>query len=109
MNNFRFIIQASKGLIRDHRMRRTLIFYDMVVVLVMSFLGATFFWNWLREHPLFFLGYWAVCAWLTVLAAMLAIYDLARIRIEAWEVKRQLKKKFLDGESPDSSHDSHPN
>ena len=109
VNNVRFIIQASKGFIRDHRMRRTLMFYNALVVLVMSFLGATFFWPWLREHTLFFLGYWAACAWFTILAACLAIYDLIRVRLEAREVERQIKKKFLHSQNSDSSHDSHAN
>ena len=106
VNNVQFIIQVSKGVIRDHRVRRTLMFYDVLVVLVLSFLGATFFWSWLREHPFFFLGYWAVCAWLTVLAVLLAIYDLAKVRSEARQARQQLKKEFLRGDIPDSSHDS---
>ena len=106
VNYFRFIIQVSKGLIRDHRMRRTLMFYDVLGVLILLFLGSTLFWQWLREHPVFFLGYWAACGWLTTLAACLAIYDLIILRVEARRERRRLKKEMLEEDS-DSSHDSH--
>ena len=107
MNDFRFIIQVSKGLLRGHRARRILMFYDVIVVLVMVFLGSTFLWPWLRERPLYFLIYWTVCAWLTVIALGLAVYDMAKVRLEAREARRQLKKDLVGEKPPDSSHDSH--
>jgi len=109
VNDFRFIIQVCRGLIREPRARRTLMFYDVLVVLVMMFAGSTFFWNWLRAHPLIFLGYWAVCAWLTVLAAMLAVYDMLLIRRAAEQERKRLEKEYLQRQKADSSHDSHAN
>ncbi len=107
MNNIRFIIQVCKGLIRHSRMRRTMMFYIVLALLLLLFAGATFFWGWLREHPAFFLGYWGFCTWLTFLVAMLALYDMIRISVDARQERRQLKKDIL-GQSPDdSSHDSH--
>jgi len=108
VNNVRFIIQACKGIIRSQRVRRTLMFWDVLVVLVLSFLGSTFFWPWLRGHPLFFLGYWALCGWLTILAAMLAVYDLAKVRLDAKRAHDEIKREFLRRPDSDSSHDSHP-
>jgi len=107
VNNARFVIQISKGLIRDQRVRRTLMFYDVLVVLVLVFVGATFLWSWLREHPLIFIGYWGLCAWLTVLAMLLALYDMAKVRLDARRARQQLEEEYLARKESDSSHDSH--
>lgn len=109
VNNVQFIIQVCRGIIRSRRVRRTVMFWDVLVVLVFMFLGSTFFWPWLRERPLLFLGYWGVCAWLTVLAALLAVYDMAMVRLEARQARDELKREFLRSEESDSSHDSHSN
>ena len=58
VNNAQFIIQVCKGIIRSQRVRRTLMFWDVLVVLVLIFVGSTFLWPWLRQHPLLFLAYW---------------------------------------------------
>lgn len=108
VNNARFVIQISKGLIRDQRARRTLMFYNVLVVLVLVFVGATFLWSWLREHPLFFIGYWGLCAWLTVLAILLALYDMAKVRLEARRARQQLEEEFLTRKDSHSSDDPHP-
>jgi hypothetical protein len=107
VNNAHFIIQVSKGLIRDQRARRTLMFWNIVVVLGLIFLGATLLWSWLREHPLFFLGYWAFCAWLTLLAVLLALYDVARVRLDAQRARRQLEEECFSGPEHDDTNDSH--
>lgn len=108
MNDARFIIQVCKGIIRSRRVRRTLMFWDVLVVLILMFLGSTFFWPWLRTHPLIFLGYWGACAWLTILAALLAVYDMAQVRLEAKRARDELKRElFRPEEDSDSSHDSH--
>jgi len=108
VNNILFIIQVCKGLIRDSRVRRTMMFYIVLLLLVLLFIGSTFIWSWLREHPVMFLGYWGFCAWLTCLAAMLAVYDMVRLNVEARQAKRQLKKEILGHPEDDSSDDSHP-
>jgi hypothetical protein len=82
-------------------------FWDVLVVLVLTFLGSTFLWSWLRARPLLFLGYWAFCGWLTILAALLAVYDLAKVRLDAKQAREELKRQFLRSEDSDSSHDSH--
>ncbi len=82
-------------------------FWNVLTVLVLVFTGATLFWSWLREHPFFFLGYFGICAWLTVLAALLAVYDLTKVRLDARRLRRQLAEELLDHKEPDSSHDSH--
>jgi fatty acid desaturase len=111
VNNAQFIIQACKGIIRSQRVRRTLMFWDVLAVLLLIFLGATFLWPWLRAHPLVFLGYWAFCGWLTILAALFAVYDMAKVRLDAKRTQEELKREYFrnaKSTSSDSSNDSHP-
>jgi len=109
VNNAQFIIQVCRGIIRSRRVRRTVMFWDVLAVMVMMFLGSTFFWPWLRERPFIFLGYWAACAWLTILAALLAVYDMAKVRLDAKHARDELKREFFRNDDSDSSHDSRPN
>lgn len=83
-------------------------FYDVLVVLVLVFLGSTLLWSWLREHPFFFIAYWGLCGWLTLLAVLLALYDMAKVRIEAQRERRRLEEEFLPEIHDDSSDDPHP-
>jgi len=106
VNNVRFLIQVCRGIIQSRDVRRAVMFWDVLMVLVMMFLGSTFFWPWLRERPLIFLGYWGICAWLTILATLLAVYDLAKVRLDAKRAHDELKREFLRRADSDSSHDS---
>ncbi|MCE9612147.1 MAG: hypothetical protein K8R23_18270 [Chthoniobacter sp.] len=96
MNDPKFVIQVSKGLIRDQRARRTLMFYSVLVVLVMIFVGSTLLWAWLREHPILFIGYWFGCAWITLLAMLLALYDLVKVRGEMRRERRRLERELVE-------------
>ena len=96
MNNAKFVIQISKGLIRDQRARRTLMFYTVLISLVLLFAGSTFLWSRLREHPFIFLAYWAGCAWITLLAVLLALYDMAKVRSEVRREKRRLERELIE-------------
>lgn len=103
VNNAKFIIQVSRGLIRDPRARRVVMFYSVLIALVLLFSGATFLWPFLRDHPFIFIGYWAACGWITILAALLALYDLVKVRAEARRVRRQIESDYLktkDDENP---------
>ncbi len=102
VNNVRFVIQLSKGLVRDQRARRTLMFYNVLAVLLLIFVGSTLLWTWLRERPLLFLGYWGFCTWLTLLAVLLALYDMAKVRLDAQRSRRQLERDLLD--RPENQH-----
>lgn len=82
-------------------------FWVVLVVLVLMFLGSTFLWPWLRGHPLFFIGYWFGCGWLTILAALLAVYDMAQVRLEAKRARDELKRELFRREDSDSPHDPH--
>lgn len=105
MNNARFIIQVCKGLIRHGRARRTLMFYTTVVLLVLCFVGATFLSTWLRGHPLIFLGFWGLVAWLTMLIVLLALYDMVKVRADGRRAHRQLEESMRHGGQPNSDDD----
>ena len=107
MNHPKFIIQVSKGLIRDQRARRTLMFYTVLVALVLLFAGSTFLWSLLREHLFVFIAYWAGCAWLTLLAVLLALYDMVKVRTDVRRERRRLERELTEkakGENPDDPH-----
>ena len=95
VNNVRFIIQISKGLIREPRARRTLMFYSVLAVMVLLFAGSTFFWSMLRDHPLLFIGYWGICAWITLLSVLLAFYDMASVRLAARRERQRLAEEHF--------------
>ncbi|HEY3900750.1 MAG TPA: hypothetical protein VGM54_19225 [Chthoniobacter sp.] len=110
VNYLRLVIQICKGVIRSHRVRRTIMFWNVLAVLVLAFLGSTFFWSWLRANPVWFLGYWALCGWLTILAAVLAVYDMIRVRLEGRHAEGRLHEKYFpDKGNSDERHDSHSN
>ena len=96
MNNAKFVIQVSKGLIRDQRARRTLMFYTVLISLVLLFAGSTFLWGLLRDHPFVFLAYWAGCAWITLLAVLLAFYDMVKVRGEVRRERRRLERELVE-------------
>ena len=107
MNNARFIIQISKGLIRDQRARRLVMFYSVLAALVLLFAGSTFLWPLLRAHPFVFLVYWAGCAWITLLAVLLAFYDMVKVRAEVRRERRRLERELIEKAENENSHDPH--
>ena len=107
MNNAKFIIQVSKGLIRDQRARRLVMFYSVIFALVLIFAGSTFLWSLLREHPFVFLIYWAGCAWITLLAVLLAFYDMVKVRAEVRRERRRLERELIAKAESEKSDDSH--
>ena len=92
---FRTLAQITRGLIFDRHTRRLVMFYTVLAALLMAFAGDVFLADWLREKLQRFAIYWMVCAWLTVLAALLAIYDLLLLRIEARALRRRMRKEIL--------------
>jgi uncharacterized membrane protein YbhN (UPF0104 family) len=72
-----------------------LMFYSVVIAIVLVFSGATLLWPLLRNHPFLFLGYWAVSVWVTLLAVLLALYDLVKIREEGQKERKRLREEYL--------------
>ena len=91
----RFIIHFTRGLIREQRARRTVMFFAMLGALVWLFLGATFLDASLRERPYLFFLYWLACAWVTLLVVLLALFDLLMVRAAARRERRRLAEEML--------------
>ena len=72
-------------------------FYTVLGALVMMFAGSTFLQSLLdpKEHPILVLVYWAACAWITLLAVLLALYDLVKVRGDARRERRRLESELI--------------
>ena len=78
----RWVLLYTRGLIVDQHLRRLTMFYVVIAAMLMAFAGDMFFAGWLREKLVRFVVYWLVCGWLTILAALLAVYDLILLRVQ---------------------------
>jgi heme/copper-type cytochrome/quinol oxidase subunit 2 len=85
-----------RGVIRDRIARRKTMFFLLVVALILLLSGSTFLQSALdpREHPAWFILFWLICAWLTLTAMLLAIFDLLVVRLEARKAQCDLRKTF---------------
>ncbi len=101
----KFIILVTKGLIRNQRSRRIIMFYDMIFALVMLFAGSSVLSGWLRANPLLFLAYWAGCAWLTLLAVLLAAFDILLVSAAGRRARRKLEAECFPDTDPSNSPD----
>ena len=99
-----FAIHATRGLVRDQHTRRMTMFVIVIVALVLLFLGSTFLGPLLnpKVHPGWFIFYWAVCAWVTMTAVLLAILDLLLVRAQARKARRALGETFQEPDDADA-------
>jgi protein-S-isoprenylcysteine O-methyltransferase Ste14 len=97
-----FVVHATRGLIRDQTTRRKTMFVLLVIALVLLFSGSTFLASTItpREHPVWFVLFWFVCAWLTLTAIFLAAFDMLVIRLQGRKAERTLREAST--EAPDS-------
>src|ERR1700740_2249573 len=91
-----FVVQITRGLLRDQRARRKIMGLSLLLVLVMVVAGLTVLRSWLNphEHPWRFMCFWLICAWETVLMLLLALLDLLLIRSQARVARRALQEQF---------------
>jgi hypothetical protein len=89
-----FAIHTARGLIRDQTTRRWTMFITLLVAMLMLFAGSTFLQGLLspHEHPGWFIVFWLVCAWLTVTALLLAIFDLLMVRVRSRMTRKDLRE-----------------
>ena len=92
----KLVIAITRGLVRNQNTRRMAMFVILLAALLMLFCGATFLLGALTEHPLAFICYWVACAWLTLSATLLALFDLLTIRAQAWRERQRLKAEIAD-------------
>ncbi len=91
----RTILLVTRGILLDPRVRRWAMFVLLLGALVMIFAGTTFLADTLA-NPWHFIIYWGVCAWLTLAALLLALWDLLLVRAAARRERRRLEKQILD-------------
>lgn len=91
-----FVVHATRGLIREQRARRKAMAILLGLAMLMLLAGFTVLQSFMnpREHPWFVISFWIACVWLTFTAALLAIFDLLIIRLEARRARRALREKF---------------
>ena len=95
VRSLKFLLAYTVGVIRDPRLRRQFMFYALVAALVMLFAGSTFLDAPLRRHVYVFAGYWFACAWLTISALLLALYDMVAIRAAERRERRRIEREYL--------------
>ncbi len=107
-----WILLYTRGLIVDQHLRRLTMFYLALTALLMVFFGALFLDGWVQASKqdlhvaIWFAFYWLAVAWVTMSAAMLAIYDLLFVRLQHRAVRRQLRQRILGEDHAD--HDPEP-
>src|SRR5207302_1557496 len=91
-----FAIHSARGVIRDQSTRRWVMFITLVIAMLMLFSGTTFLQPLLspREHPRWFVVFWAACAWLTLTAFLLALFDLLTLRAQDRASRKTLQEKL---------------
>lgn len=91
-----FSATAARGLIREPKVRRKMMIGAVLVAALLAVFGATFLKEFLnpREHPFWFIAYWLACAWMTILAILLAIFDLLLARAQVRGLKREMREEL---------------
>ena len=89
------ILLYTRGLIFDQHLRRQTMFYAVLAAMLMAFAGDVLLGEWLRAKLVRFVGWWLACGWLTVLAALLALYDLLLLRVQHRLARRELRERYL--------------
>ena len=99
-----FVIHATRGVVRDQTVRRKTMFVLMIMALLLLFAGSTFLESILnpREHPGWFIFFWAACGWITLTALLLALFDLLIVRSQGRKAERALRETFARPPTPDT-------
>jgi len=89
-----FAIHVARGVIRDQRTRRQVMIIVLVVAVVLMLLGTTLLRGALNPHerPGWFIFFWLLCAWLTITAILLALFDLLALTSAARKAQRKLRE-----------------
>ena len=97
----RTLLLYTRGIILSQHLRRVTMFYAVLVAMLMVFAGWEIFGDWLEPHQHFyrFAVYWMICGWLTLLSALLAMYDMLMLRLEHQIARRALRVKMLGEEA----------
>ena len=71
-------------------------FSTVAVAVLILIAGTTFLQDLLnpREHAIRFILYWLTCAWFTVAALLLALFDALMVRAQARAARKMLGKEY---------------
>ena len=99
-----FVTQVARGAIREQKTRRKAMFGSLLVALALLIAGSTILQPLLnpREHPGWFIIFWLVCAWITILAMLLALFDLLMLRLQRRAAQKILQEQLPRRQTPDS-------
>ena len=93
-----FTIHATRGLLRDPKLRRIMMAVSIAVAAIMLVTGLTVLRPWLHphEHPWRFVLFWLACSWQTMLAILLALFDLLLARADARAARKAFRDQVAD-------------
>ncbi len=77
-------------------------FITLLVALLLLFSGSTFLHPIMRAHPLWFILFWSLVAWLTLTAFLLALFDMLIVRAQARRATSILKRNVSASQSSDT-------
>ena len=98
-----FIVHATRGVIRDQKTRRKMMFALIAVSIIFLFAGLVFLQSPLdpHAHPVRFILFWIICGWLTFTVLLLAVFDLLMVKAEARNIERRLREKVAPPQTQD--------
>jgi hypothetical protein len=97
----RSILQLTRAFVRDQRLRRSMMFYTSLGSVLMLFVGAVVIDRTLRDRPVTFIAWWAICAWLMLTSLLLALFDMLAIRAAARRERRELARRIFEEDHHD--------
>jgi hypothetical protein len=100
-----FVVHATRGVIRDQKTRRRMMVVVLTLAAILMVAGTTFLRTPLDPHvrPGWFLCFWLVCAWFTVTAILLAIFDVLTVMAKARNAQRNLRRGMAQQSSAESA------
>jgi hypothetical protein len=92
----RFTVHATRGVLRDAKMRRRTMAVLLALASAMLAVGLFASGQWLdpHEHPARFLLFWFACGWLTITAVLLAFLDMLIVRGAARRERKTLRERI---------------
>ena len=91
-----FAIHATRGLLREPKMRRIMMAISIVLAAILLGIGLTGLRSWLdpHQHPWRFVLFWLACGSQTVLALLLALFDLLLARAQERAARKALREQL---------------
>ncbi len=86
--------RIARSLLVDSRQRRQIMIYVIAAAVGLTVVGGTIGFDSLRANIWVFSAYWLLCGFLTLLAVLLAIYDLLMLRLLARRMQRELDARM---------------